>query len=364
MGSHNDTTAKVLVGTFAERDSKFAGEAGKRIGGGRILGRYDGGIPVGEINRLLFNFDALEVPSANLIPVTLESGEPFDTIIDGQAYRVNVVPNKKAIVRSDDFSELGRHGATYAAHHYEDWMLRKISNVVQGGLIIDNAGTLRNGAQAFVTIRLDEELHDGSTGLDFWPFLLAYTSLDGSLATTYSAGVRLPICDNMHQGYAAAAKAAGRQYKAKHTRYSTSANVVAGVQQALSIMDRAATGMVDFAQELTQIELSRKQWIQVLDIIEPPAAADASKVKVTKTENRRNLLDDFYVTSPMNAPWTGTAFGALQAVNSYEQHARMSRGMPAAERVFDRAIRGDLLDADVSALEAISKVVGRELVSA
>lgn len=359
MGSK---VAKVIVGNRAERANKFAGEAGNWIGQGEVLATFDGPIPVNEVDRLLFNWEAVEVPSANLIPVSLD--QQFDTIIDGQAYKVVVVPDKKAIVRSDDFSEMGRHSQAYPIHHYSDWLLRKVSNVVQGRLLIDNAGALRNGAQAFVTITLDHDMHDGESGLDFRPFLLASTSLDGSLATTYSNGVRLPICDNMHQGFHKEAKAAGRQFRAKHTRWSNSANVIAGAREALAIMDLAAQQTVDQFHQLLAVPVSRPQWLKVLDVLEPAAGSDASKVKVTKTENRREALDEMYSSNPMSAPWIGTAFGVVQAVNTYSQHVANVRGMTRVERVYDRAVKGEFAENDLRTLEALSTVLERDLIPA
>src|SRR5262249_18776484 len=156
-----------------------------------------------------------------------------------------VTDGAQGIVRSDDFTELGRHGKGYRIHDYNEWLIRNVSNILQDSLSVLSALTLKNGAQAAVEIGLDESMHDDTTGLDFWPFILAQTSLDGSLATTYSSFNRVLQCDNMFQGIQRSAKKAGRQYKVKHTVNSISDVHIAGVREALSILDKSAQDMTD-----------------------------------------------------------------------------------------------------------------------
>ncbi|QSM01187.1 hypothetical protein SEA_NANOSMITE_163 [Mycobacterium phage Nanosmite] len=331
------------------------------------LPTYDGPIPVGEVERQLFDWEAISVPTGNFIPVGVdEIGEPGVIILpDGRPAKAVITEGAQGIVRSDDFTELGRHGRGYRIHDYKTWLIRNVSNILQDRLSILSALTLKNGAQAAVEIGLDETMHDDKTGLEFWPFLLAQTSLDGSIATTYSAFNRLLICDNMFSGINREARRAGRQYKVKHTVNSLSEVHIAGVREALSILDKSAHEMQDFTRMLASIPVSRVQQLKVLDIIEPPAPADSSKVKVTKTENRRELLDHYFTTDPMSAPFAGTAFGVVQAVSTYQHHGVAVRGTSRLERVYDRAIRGDFAASDGATLAALSEVLEMpELVAA
>ncbi|UXE05320.1 hypothetical protein SSEA_SKINNY_152 [Mycobacterium phage Skinny] len=344
--------AHALIGNTAKRDRWIGQTDG-------TLPTYEGPIPVAEVERRLFNWEAISVPTGNFIPVGVDQlGEPGVIVLpDGRPARVVITEGAQGIVRSDDYTELGRHTKSYRIHDYKEWLIRNVSNILQDRLSILSALTLKNGAQAAVEIGLDETMHDEKTGLEFWPFLLAQTSLDGSIATTYSAFNRMLICDNMFQGIRADARKSGRQYKVKHTVNSMSAQVVAGVREALSILDKSAHEMQDFTRELAQIEVTRKEWLKVLDIIEPPAPADSSKAKITKAENRREALDHYYTVDPMSAPFAGTAFGVVQAVNTYEHHGRSVRGTSRLERVYDRAIRGDIAASDGATLGALAKVL-------
>ncbi|NKR23343.1 DUF932 domain-containing protein, partial [Rhodococcus hoagii] len=55
---------------------------------------------------------------------------------------------------------------------------------------------LRQGGQAWVEVSVPETLHDDRAGFGYRPNLLAATSLDGSLATTYGRTVTATVCDN------------------------------------------------------------------------------------------------------------------------------------------------------------------------
>lgn len=347
--------ARALIGNTDKRQ----GWIGQTDG---TLPTFPGPIPVGEVERLLFNWEAISVPTGNFIPC-----KPKDADIripigkDGVMTPVKVVVTHDAqgIVRSDDFTELGRHKASYRIHDYKVWLIRYVSNVLQDTLQILSALTLKNGAQAAVEIGLNETMHDGKSGLDFWPFLLAHTSMDGSVATSYSAFNRILKCDNMFTSLHAEARAAKRQFKIKHTSQSMSVDTISGVRHALAILDQSAQGMTKYVHELIGIKLTRKDWLAVLDIIEPPAVEGSSKAKVTKTENRREAIDSVYMSDPMSEQWKGTAFGAVQAFNTYQHHYAPVRSVSRLERVYDRAIRGDFAESDSMMLSAVAKVLDR-----
>ena len=112
------------------------------------------------------------------------------------------------------------------------------------------------------------------------------------------------------------------------------------------------------------IELPRPLWLKTLDIMIPQAGLDASKAAQTRTSNRRQAVDALYQNNAMVSDWKGTAFGAVQAFNTFAHHGQSVRGSSRVERVFDRVIRGDMAASDGNVLTALEKVLGRELVSA
>ena len=57
------------------------------------------------------------------------------------------------------------------------------------------------------------------------------------------------------------------------------------------------------------------------------------------------------------APWTGTAHGVLQAVNTYEHHEGTVRGVPRPERNMLRTLSGDFSKLDRSSWQALESVL-------
>lgn len=330
------------------------------------LPTYPGPIPISDVESRLFDWEAISVPTGNFIPVRVEEADLLIPTKDGKgSIPVKAVVNTgaQAIVRSDDFTELGRFKLGYRIHDYKQWLIYVISEILGNNMCILSALTMKNGAQAAIEIGLDEALHDSKSGLDFWPFILAYTSMDGSLATTFSAFSRVLRCDNMFRAISREAAASGRQSKFRHTINSLSENAVSGMHSTIGLLERQADGMVSYVNRLAAVPMSRPQWIKVMDIIAPPAPEDSTKAKVTKMANRREQLDDMYANSDMVAPWVGTAFGGLQAVSSFRHNVASVRGATRLERVYDRTIRGEMAEGDLKTLEAMSTVLGRDLIS-
>jgi hypothetical protein len=56
---------------------------------------------------------------------------------------------------------------------------------------------------------------------------------------------------------------------------------------------------------------------------------------------KRSRLDSLYRNDDRVNPWSGTAQGVLQAVNTYENHLGAIRGIGRAERNVQRTVNGD-----------------------
>lgn len=348
--------SEIYIGGTAKRGVY----GGRWIGKGEVTREYEGSIPFGDIYGGLLNWEPLEVPNANLIPVTLD--ESFDTIIDGQAYKVSVRPEHKAIVRSDNHRSLGVFKNGYDSTGYKG-LMQWTQNTLYGGMTNYATGLLNGGTRFFTQFGLDETLHDGKSGLDFLPFVLFQSSLDGSLANSWSAGSLIAICDNMFAGIKASSAAAGRQLKLKRSRYGLSEARMQDLRSVLAVTELETQAMTDFLHATVDIEVSKPQFIKVLDELIPVAGEGASKAAVTKTSNRRDAVTALYHNSPMVEPWAGTAFGVIQAFNTYAHHGQSVRGATRVERVFDRVLRGDMAESDSQVVSALEKVLGRELIA-
>lgn len=353
----SNNKSEIYIGGTAKRGVY----GGRWIGKGEVTREYEGSIPVGDIYNGLLNWEPLEVPNANLIPVSLE--DQFDTIIDGLPYKVSVRDGKKAIVRSDTHAPLGVFNDTYDGRGYKG-LMQWTQDTLHGSMTNYATGLLSGGAKFFTQFGLDETLHDGKSGLDFLPFVLFQSSLDGSLANSWSAGSLIAICDNMFAGIKATAANAGRQLKLKRSRYGLSESRMTDLRSVLGVMELETQSMTDFLHSTVDIEVSVPQFDRVLDLVIPKAGEGASKTAQTKSNNRRDSVRSLYFNSPMVEPWNGTAFGVIQAFNTYEHHAKTVRGATKVERVFDRVLKGDMAESDTTVVRSIEKVLGRELVFA
>jgi phage/plasmid-like protein (TIGR03299 family) len=192
-------------------------------------------------------------------------------------------------------------------------------------------------------------------GVEYLPLLLATTSLDGTIATTYKMTVVLVVCDNTR---AAALNGRGNQFKVKHTRNSEMK--LTSAQDALGLVMATADEFDKQYSELVLQKVTPKQWAKYLDTQVPMPEEDyakrddgsmvvLNKRAITMAERKRDNLVYLYNHDEKVAPWKGTAFGALQAFNTYEHHeARANKGTVRLERNMLRTIKGeyDSLDRD------------------
>jgi phage/plasmid-like protein (TIGR03299 family) len=349
--------ADILIGNTSRRT--VAG-GGSWMGQGQVKASYEDAIPVQHVFDKLLNWTPLEVPNANLIPVELD--EQFDTIIDGKAYRVLPREDHKAIVRSDNYESLGVFTNSYDSSAYNR-MVGFIQDVFQGALPVWNAGLLGAGRKFFITVGMDETMHDDKSGLNFMPYLMFHSSLDGSLANTFVPGTQVAQCDNQFPAFRKNAKAAGRLVKFKRSRHSLSDIRVKSIRDALGIMTLEAEQFTDALHTFVDTPLTTDQFFKALDVIVPMPKDDASKAAVTRAENTRDTMVNLYRQSPMVSPWQDTAFGFVQMVNTYNNREKPVRGALRVERTFERVLSGSLADADHAAIGAVNRVLGRDLLS-
>lgn len=338
---------------------------------------YDEPIPYSDVVRRLFNWKPISVPKANMVPCGKKDANWFDA--QGNSYRIvmsseydydkrEIVSGEQGVIRSDTNEHIATHSSKYRIHDYESWLLQLQSNVIGDTLTILGAGLPKQGAQAYVQVALPDTAKDDSTGVEFMPYIMASTSLDGSLPTTFTAQSLLVVCDNTRNMALRSAERSGHIYKAKHTSKSLDANRIADVRQALGIIHRTADSMIAEFRELAAIKVTRPQVIKVMDIILPMPPEDASKRSQSIMENKRDSFLDVYFdrdpeTKGMMTNMQGTALGLIQGFNTWNTHSKSVKGN-RFERNIERSIRGDFGDFDIEVMEALAHVLDKpELVS-
>lgn len=274
--------------------------------------------------------------------------------------------NMKGIVRQDTGHLIKVFSAGYNIHGYTEWLFNKVARVLDTNkedLTAKSVGLLRNGAQAWLQIRLSDSFEVGDFG--YVPFLTAATSADGSLASQFSIGFDAAVCDNT---LSAALLNATYRAKYKHTRNSTNAETDAAVRDALHLLFSAKDAFNESAQMLMDIPVSEAQWNEFLNELVPvPEVKDGKRGGrgATIATHKRDGLSDLYFTDAKAAPWNGTAFGAFQAVNTWQTWSGTVRGADGGrmERYHSNMIDGTTEARDTDTLAVLGRVLGRQLLA-
>lgn len=97
---------------------------------------YTAGVPVEDVLKRLFYWEAIECPVVVRTPMGDVEQE-----------------DRKAIVRNDNFEVLGLFKQGYQPHQYSEWLVQNVANILDDTLAIGSAGLLRRGAQAWSRLR-------------------------------------------------------------------------------------------------------------------------------------------------------------------------------------------------------------------
>lgn len=342
----------VLVGNTDARGTAWHYRAADQ---GTESNHYAGPIPLADVERRLFHWQAEPRRVAVEIPADITTATHFAD--DGMPMRWVVQADRQGIVRNDTQAVMGLFKDGYQPHQYQEWLLDQVGLILDDDLSISAAGLLRGGAQAWVEVSVPETMHTPE-GFAFRPNLLACTSFDGSMATTFKRTVTATVCDNT---LAAALGEHGQQYKVKHSRNSQAK--IADVRDALGIVYSMADDFAAQVAQLCNVKVTEGQWQQLVEQLAPMSDTMAAGAK-GRAETKRVQLARLWSTDTRVQPWAGTAFGVLQAVNTYEHHVANVRGAGRVERNMEKAIRGFYDELDASTLSLVAKVTQRELVAA
>jgi phage/plasmid-like protein (TIGR03299 family) len=323
----------ILIGNTDHRGTAWHYRAEEQ---GAEPNHYPGPVPLADVQRRLFAWQAESRRIAVENPATVETMTHIDET--GQPARWAVIADRQAISRSDTDAVMGIFTDGYVRHQYDVWLLGTVANILDDDLSISSAGLLRGGAIAWVEVSVPESITTPE-GVTFRPNLLATTSFDGSIATTFKRTVTDTVCDNTRE-MALAEK--GQQVKVKHSRYSQLK--LADARDALAMIHTLADGFAAEIAHLCRIEVSREQWSRFLDLHVPLVDKESVRLagrSLTMAESKRAGLQRLYNHDLRVAPWAGTAQGVIQAVNTYEHHEGAIRGTDRSERNMLRTVTGE-----------------------
>lgn len=336
---------RTLIGDTDKRGTAWHYRADLQLDG--QSNHFPGAIPVQVVADRLFNWEALSVPVSITVPATIETMTALDA--DRLPVRVVTVADRQAIIHPETLETFGVFKSGYQIHQYRPWLLGQLSNLLSDTLHISSAGLLDGGARAWVEVSVPETVTTPE-GVTFRPNLLAGTSLDGSLATTFKRTITNTVCDNT-MNYALGED--GEQIKIRHSRHSVLK--LADAQQALNLVQETGEAFARQVAELTRTEVTNKQWAAFLaehTAVKPDAKARA----ISNAEAHRAELSRLYTHDARVSPWAGTAWGVVQAVNTYAHHSQAVRG-DRGERNMDKALTGEFDKLDAATFAALGKVL-------
>lgn len=297
---------------------------------------FAGAVPLQTVEERLFAWE----PEAAPLQVTLANGT---TLTDH---------SRKVIVRPDTEQVLGIFKNSYQPHGYQQWLVQHVADIVDSGdLQIGSAGLLRGGAVAWVQFELPETMQ--VAGVAFRPFITSATSLDGSLATTYTKGAQIVVCDNTLTGALADGKASGTQAKRKHT--SKSLTNIQQVRDQLGILVATTEDLMAEIDALAHETVSDKIWTRFLDSVAKVDPKDSIRSR-NLAERKREALQTLWTKDERVAPWAGTAYGVVAAMNTYGQHVAHVRGMSRPERNMLNMVTGEYDKTDNETLRVLRAV--------
>jgi phage/plasmid-like protein (TIGR03299 family) len=297
---------------------------------------YPGPIPLADVRRRLFHWTAEVRPVAVEHTCDLEDMTHLDR--SGRPCRWVQIDGRSAVTRSDSQTVLGVFTHRYTPHQYDEWLLATVAHLIGDDLSISSAGLLRGGAVAWVEVSVPQSLTT-SDGVVFRPNLLATTSFDGSIATTFTRTITDTVCDNTRD---AALAERGPAYRVRHTRHS--AVHLASARSALDMLAQGADTFAATTRRLCATTVSSQQFERFLDQL----LADDARLRqsVGAPAGKRDRIIQLYRHDPRVAPWQGTAHGVLQAVNTYEHHCTQVRRIPRGDRNMLRTLRGEFAAID------------------
>lgn len=299
--------------------------------------KFDDGLTFETIRDEVITFDALEA-------------ELTATSITEDGVTSAVVPKHKAILRSDTGAVIGVVGTNFAVHQPREWVADNLELLTSGTpLEVQSAGTANGGAQVWIQVA-NPENRQGPGGFEFRPFILAATGLDGSLSTVYKKNTIAIVCENTYR--ASLKRSESMEVRIRHTR--NSGFRLGEVREALQIVFETGDEFERELEELLGIGVSDRQFERIVKGL--TAGTTDSKRSESIAERKTGELLGLWRNDTRVAPWRGTGLGAMQALNTWQQHVATVKNVDRTMRNAINVVNGTSDRADLSNFERILAV--------
>ena len=343
----------VLVGFTTKRGNAWHY---KQSSQGDEPNHYPMSIPVEDVERRLFYWDARSYPVMISVPtdITDPDIDGLDEALGTPIKRVRL-SEWQAIGRDDTHEVFRVFKSGYSIHQYREWLLTTVANLVDDSLAVASAGLLQNGGVAWVSIELPENI-DTPAGFSIRPQLLATTSHNGSLATTFKMTATAVVCDNtLSWGLSNS----GQMFKARHSKHS--GFKLQNAREALDLVHVAGDDVVTAIDKLSNVTISDLQFERIVNKLVPmPSLATSNQAGVTRAENKQDRLRSLWQSDHRVKPWRNTALGVVQATNTFNHHF-LGTDKKRAERNMLNALNGKTMQDDMDVISIMRDMVGSDV---
>lgn len=305
-----------------------------------IRTHWDGPVPYEEAHRLL-DWEPLELP----VQTTLPDG----TLITDE--------KRKHLVHPTSHAFLGTNTKKAPVHVYREWLLEEMQNLLGAGLGIASVGLLQDGAVAWVQAEAPETV-EGPHGEHHRPFITAAGALNSSMSTTYQRGTIRTVCDNTLS--LALSEVAIPRIRIRRTSQSLTSEKREHIADVLGVITETSDLVNQGIERLVATSVSDKVFAAfVAELCQPdvPKGTTPTPKALRSAQARASLVTDLYHNDARVAEWQGTAWGAVQAANTYTQHIKPVRNVTRAERTTWDMVRGEFQNQDQEALATLRKVL-------
>ena len=233
---------------------------------------------------------------------------------------VEPVPDKKALVRSDDGRYLAVVGDGYKVVQFTDVARTLVQAAATVGGIFHTAGTLGPvGCRGWLLGELPGEIVVKGDVSSIKKYLLGTTGHDGNSAITIKNVATRVVCQNT-LGLALGERG-GAEFKIHHT-----SNAGARLQQAAAAMRRLVCSYERFgelANVLATTKITGLQLIEAIDKVMPVPVDDKKHDRII--QDREKVMELFETGVGIEGAIRGTAWAAFQAFTEYADHHRVVR---------------------------------------
>jgi len=261
--------------------------------------------------------DMLEAAKLNAWDVRLES------LPVPEGYRSHA--NNQLVVRTNPFDG-GTDVLSVVGDRYKVFQNEELfsfgDGVLDGGASWESAGSIKDGKVVFGSLVVPREFvldPDGANDVTK-TYLLVTTSHDGSAAIQANITPVRVVCQNTLN---MALRGSKQSFKVRHT--STVAGRVDEARRVLGLTFNHMDAFENEARALFETAVSDAKFNEIILALYPKPESGSAKVTVTKWENKINILNDLYHTSPTNTNIKGTAWGTFQALTERLDYYRFAR---------------------------------------